>query len=255
MKKLLIGALIAALSCGGMAWASESGGHGGKPHWGYAGEGAPEHWGEMAPEFAACKDGQSQSPIDISVAEAEDVDLPVIDFSYQATPVKMVNNGHTIQVNYAPGSKITVAGQTYDLKQFHFHTLSENAVDGKLFPLEAHLVHADESGKLAVVGVLFDEGAANSVIEQLWTHMPALPNSDILVSNETVNVMEMLPESKDYYSWSGSLTTPPCTEGVKWMLLQQPMTVSAEQVKKFSELMHGHNNRPVQLLYGRTLQR
>ncbi len=252
MKKMLIGLLIAALGCGGMAWASEEAGHGEKPHWGYVGEGAPEHWGELSPEFAACKDGQSQSPIDVT--GAEDVDLPMIEFSYQAVPVHMVNNGHTIQVNYAPGSKITVDGKSYNLLQFHFHTLSENAIDGKLFPLEAHLVHADEAGKLAVVGVMFDEGAANPLIEQLWMRMPALANSDITVAGQSINVFSMLPEDKDYYSWEGSLTTPPCTEGVKWMLLKQPMTVSADQVKKFSVVMHGHNNRPVQPLYSRTLQ-
>ncbi len=255
MKKILVCmVMMAALVFGGTVWASEpaaGGGHGDKPHWGYVGEGGPAHWGDLNSEYAACKEGHSQSPIDIT--GALDIDQPPIQFSYQAVPLHLVNNGHTIKITYAPGSTITVNGQTYKLLQFHFHSQSENAVNGRLFPMEAHLVHADENGKLAVVGVMFEDGAANPFVEELWKYMPALANSTMNVSNESINVMNMLPVNKDYYSWEGSLTTPPCTEGVKWMLLKEPVTISEDQVKKLQMVMHGGNNRPVQPLYGRTI--
>jgi len=256
MKKWIV--LFAVLCLSTSAFASEkaehAGGHGGghgAVHWGYTGDGAPAHWGDLSPEFIACKEGKSQTPIDIT--GAVDVDQPVINFSYNPVDVSVINNGHAIQANYETGSSITVAGKTYKLLQFHFHNPSENVINGKYFPIEAHLVHKSDDGHLAVIAVMFDEGAANPVVETVWRYMPGKANSDITAPNETVNVMEMLPESKDYYGFDGSLTTPPCTEGVKWMVLKTPMTVSPAQVLKFQHIMQVENNRPLQPLNGRTI--
>ncbi|OHB33677.1 MAG: hypothetical protein A2X84_03245 [Desulfuromonadaceae bacterium GWC2_58_13] len=246
MKRWMV---LAALCLSTSAFASDAG-HGGV-HWGYTGEGAPEHWGDLAPEFAACKDGQSQTPIDLT--GMVDVDQPAINFSYGEVGVEVLNNGHSIQANYETGSSIEIDGKTYKLVQFHFHNPSENVIEGKYFPIEAHLVHKSDDGHLAVIAVMFVEGAANPVIETVWHYMPAKANSDTEAPNETLNVMDMLPESKAYYGFEGSLTTPPCTEGVKWMVLSTPMTVSPAQVLKFQHIMQVQNNRPLQPLNGRTI--
>ncbi len=246
-------AILTALLCAtvSVSWAGATGGHGdAAPHWGYEGAGAPEHWGSLDPAFSTCSIGESQSPI--NVTGGQDVDQPAIAFSYKATPIHMVNNGHTIKVDYAPGSTITVSGKTYNLLQFHFHTQSENAIEGKLFPMEAHLVHSDADGHLAVVGVMFADGAANPFIEQLWLRMPVAANSTMDIAG-SLNVETMLPESRDYYSWSGSLTTPPCSEGVAWMLLKQPVTIAPGQAAKLKRVMGGENNRPLQPLNGRVI--
>jgi carbonic anhydrase len=246
MKKVLFSVIAALFCCYGLALASGGGGH-----WGYAGEGGPEHWGDLSPQFAACKEGRKQSPVDLT--GMVDVELPAIEFAYGMVPLEVLNNGHTIQANYAAGSRIAVAGQTYDLLQFHFHSPSENTINGRSFPLEAHLVHKAADGRLAVVAVMFEEGATNAVLEKVWKVMPAEEGSVERAENESVSVDELLPASRDYYAFDGSLTTPPCTEGVKWMVLKQPMTVSPEQVQHFVHTLHGPNNRPVQPLYGRTV--
>ncbi|MEJ2200122.1 MAG: carbonic anhydrase family protein [Desulfuromonadaceae bacterium] len=262
MKKWMI---LAALCLSTTAFASDGGGHAaadsgshggghggghGAVHWGYTGDIGPAHWGDLAPEFSACKEGQSQTPINLT--GLVDIDLPPINFSYGEVGVAVLNNGHTIQANYETGSSIEVEGSTYKLIQFHFHNPSENVINGQSFPIEAHLVHKSDDGKLAVVTVMFEEGAANPVIDTVWRYMPAQANAD-KTSNETLNVMAMLPESKDYYSFTGSLTTPPCTEGVKWMILKTPMTVSAEQILKFQRVLGMANNRPLQPLNGRVI--
>lgn len=248
MKRYLVLALCLSLCLVGPAIASE--GNAAK-HWGYAGETGPAHWGDLNPEFKMCGVGQKQSPINI-VAAVEG-NLPELSFNYAETALELVNNGHTIKVNYAPGSSIQVGGDEYKLLQFHFHSLSENAVEGKLFPVEAHLVHANGAGELAVVGVLFDEGAANPLLEKLWRYTPSKANSTMSVAT-SVSVTELLPSSAAYYGFTGSLTTPPCTEGVRWMVLKQPVTASAEQIKKFRSFFGDHNtNRPVQPLNGRTV--
>lgn len=252
MKKLLLLLMITLLAGAGCAWAENTGhGEGHAAHWSYDGDTGPAHWGSMKPEFSACSQGKSQSPINI--VDVIDIELPAINFAYQATQIDLVNNGHTVQSNYAPGSSITVAGTRYELLQFHFHAKSENAVDGKRFPLEAHLVHKDAAGSLAVVGVLFDLGEANPALAQFWKNMPYA--NSVVQTYGTFNVLDLLPENKEYYSWSGSLTTPPCTEGVKWMLLTQPVTVSAKQVKTLEDHLGFFNNRPVQPLNGRDIQR
>ncbi|MBU0946840.1 MAG: carbonic anhydrase family protein [Proteobacteria bacterium] len=239
MKATVISAVGAGLLLVGTAWASGPG-----AHWGYSGHEAPEFWGDLSQDYAICKSGKNQSPIDLdSLIEAE---LSPIVFQYNAVPLNIVNNGHTVQVNYAPGSSITVDGHTYNLLQFHFHTPSENTVKGQFFAMEAHLVHSDDAGNLSVLGVMFEEGAANPFLDGIWVHMPEKAGVSKSLPEMTLNVADMLPANKSYYRFNGSLTTPPCSEGVKWMVFKNPVPVSKAQAEKFHTLMGGDNNRPVQ---------
>lgn len=239
MKTAIITSACAGMLMVGTAFA---GGHG--AHWGYSGHEGPEFWGDLSHDYAVCKSGRNQSPIDIAgLTESE---LSPIIFSYNSVPMSIVNNGHTVQVNYAPGSSITVDGKTFDLLQFHFHTPSENTVEGSSFPMEAHLVHADKDGSLAVVGVLFQEGMSNPFIETIWAYMPEKAGETKELPELKVNVEKMLPANKSYYRFNGSLTTPPCTEGVRWMVLKSPEPVSSSQTRRLNSVLGGDNNRPVQ---------
>jgi len=215
------------------------------PHWSYEGDGDPKHWGSLDPAFATCKMGHNQSPIDISHPKL--ADLPELRFAYEAVPLSIVNNGHTIMINYAPGSTLTVGNKTYALKQFHFHHPSEEHVNGKGFDMVAHLVHSDSDGHLAVVAILFKAGARNPLLETLWKNVP--PDLDKTIENSTVsvNVEELLPRQHGYYTYSGSLTTPPCTEGVTWYVLKSTSTLSDEQLATVIKL-YPHDNRPIQKL-------
>ena len=211
-------------------------------HWGYEGEAGPEAWARLDPAFAACS-GKNQSPIDLTgMIEA---DLDPIEFAYEAGGGEILNNGHTVQVNYAPGSTIQVDGRTFELKQFHFHAPSENHVDGKSFPMEAHFVHADKDGNLAVVALLFTEGAANTALPAAWAKMPKAAGEKNALP-EPFAAESLLPSRRDYFRFSGSLTTPPCTEGVRWLVLKKPASVSRAQVAAFAAALPHPNNRPVQ---------
>ena len=221
-------------------------------HWGYEGEGGPANWGKLDPKFKLCSEGKSQSPIDISSSE-ESKDLPDIQFNYNETAVKIVNNGHTIQVNYAAGSTVKLGDQEFDLLQFHFHTPSENKLNGAPLDMEMHLVHKDKSGNLAVVAVLFKKGAENAFLKKFWDHLPSDVNKEQSVDVQ-INATESLPESKSYYNFSGSLTTPPCSEGVNWNVMATPVEVSEEQFSKIHALIH-NNARPVQPLNGRVVKK
>jgi len=245
MKRQLFSIIAATLCFGGVAYAS------GGAHWSYSGEAGPGHWGELSHDYAACKEGRSQSPIDLT--GMVDIDLPAIDFSYGGTALEVLNNGHAIQANYAAGSSITVDGKTYELLQFHFHSPSENTINGHSFPLEAHLVHKNAEGQLAVIAVMFETGAANPAVGKVWEKMPAVAGETQSLPAGSVSALEILPEERSYYAFDGSLTTPPCTEGVKWMVLKQPMSITDEQLKAFQATMHGPNNRPVQPLHGRKI--
>lgn len=218
-------------------------------HFSYEGEAGPEHWATLSPAFEACGSGQRQSPINIKQA------LPAIQFDYKDTTLKLVNNGHTLQVNYPAGSKITVGDHSFDLLQFHFHAASENTLDGKQFPMELHLVHRDSSGKLGVVGVFMEEGSENATFQAILNNLPKEENQEESFSAVTLNAASLLPQNHQYYGFDGSLTTPPCTEGVEWRVLSTPIQVSKAQVDAFLKLFHGGNARPVQPLNGRTVQR
>lgn len=215
-------------------------------HWGYQGEGAPENWGTLKPEFALCGSGISQSPIDFN--KTYKTELEKIVFSYQETPLKIVNNGHSIQVNYEPGSTIIVDGETYELAQFHFHAPSEHTVNGQYYDMELHLVHKNMNNEIAVVGVFMKKGKENKLIQLLWDNVSSEIDKENVVSGVSVNASALLPKNMSYYHYYGSLTTPPCTEGVNWSVLKTPIEVSEAQIEKFRTIMGVDNNRPVQKL-------
>jgi carbonic anhydrase len=219
------------------------------PHWSYAGDTGPAQWGELNAEYAACAGGKQQSPINLQ--GQKDEDLTNIVFNYKPTEVEILNNGHTVEVEYAPGSTIEVNGKTYELKQFHFHSPSEHLLNGKVYAVEMHLVHKAADGSVAVVGVFMDEGAENAAFKPVWDHLPAKeqPATDAGVE---INAANLLPAEQMTFRYAGSLTTPPCTEGVNWFVMAAPVTVSKTQVDAFQKIFNG-NARPVQLLNDRAL--
>lgn len=231
-----VGLLAASLSFTALA--------GAEGHWGYTGEHGPEHWGHMKKEFATCASGKEQSPIDIG--DAAKGDLVKIDFNYKATAAKVLNNGHTIQVNFEPGNTIKIGSQTYNLLQYHFHSPSENTIQKKAYDMEVHLVHRNDNGELAVVGVMMQAGNSNAALEPVWTATPKEANKEVALTAQ-VNPGDLLPATQSFYHFKGSLTTPPCSEGVNWFVMKDPITVSADQVKAFVATV-GHNARPVQAL-------
>lgn len=194
--------------------------------------------------------GHNQSPIDINHAKL--ADLPELKFDYLAAPLSIINNGHTIMINYPSGSTLTVGNRTYTLKQFHFHHPSEEHENGKGFDMVAHLVHSDSDGNLAVVAVLFKAGAVNPLLETLWKNIPRELNKTTESSTVSVNAKGLLPSEHGYYSYGGSLTTPPCTEGITWYLLKSTSTLSDEQLATIAKL-YPHNNRPIQKLNHRVV--
>jgi carbonic anhydrase len=212
-------------------------------HWGYEGEGGPAYWGSLKPEYATCGSGLYQSPIDINNTIKASLDK--LAFSYKETPLKIINNGHSIQVNYEPGSTFTVDGQTYELLQFHFHAPSEHTVKGQFYDMEMHLVHKNSKNELAVVGVMLKKGTPNNIIQVLWDNIPSEVNKENAVTGISVNAAGLLPSNTGYYHYFGSLTTPPCSEGVNWSVLKTPIEVSEEQIAKFRSVMGVDNNRPV----------
>ena len=199
-----------------------------------------------------CSIGRNQSPID--VATSVKAELEPLRFDYLAGAAGIQNNGHTVQVDYAPGSTLTIDGKAFVLTQFHFHTPSENTFNGKRFPLEGHLVHADKDGNLAVVAVMFEDGAPNPLLASLWEAMPAKAGEKRPLP-AGVNAAALLPAERSYYRFEGSLTTPPCSEGVRWLVLKSPVSASRAQVQQFAAALPGPNNRPVQPLNARVVLR
>ncbi len=225
--------------------------------WSYVGGNGPAHWGEISPEFSECKTGVNQSPVDLG--HLVDAKLPKIAFSYYAPPRKIINNGHTVQVTTGANNKIMIDDDIFELKQMHFHSPSEHTINGKHFPLEAHFVHKDKSGHIAVVAVMFHIDKPNHSIATLWDQVPGLIGETATLKPPTgtcglapeVGACGLLPRKKDYVRYSGSLTTPPCSEGVIWIVLKKTMSVSKEQVLAFRRGMTHPNNRPVQPLNAR----
>jgi carbonic anhydrase len=220
-------------------------------HWEYEGKTGPEHWAELDPKFEACKTGHAQSPIDIDKID-KSPEHP-IELHYQKSPLTLINTGHTIQVNYAPGSTLVVDGKTYKLLQFHFHTPSEHTVHHKSFPMEMHLVHKGEDGQLGVLAVMVKKGKENRFLKDVWDHFPTEKNKEVSVPSTQLEVAGALPENHHYYHYLGSLTTPPCSENVNWMVLTTPIEASGAQLKKFHALFK-KNNRPVQALHDRHVE-
>jgi carbonic anhydrase len=239
--RTLVASILVVLAVPAASLASEHGG----THWGYSGEQGPEHWGGV------CHSGKNQSPIDLD--HLVDRDLKPLQFHYKDGGYRVVNNGHAVQVDFNPGSELTLDGRKYTLKQLHFHAPSENTIDGKRFPLEAHLVHADANGQLAVVAVMFESGADNAWLEGLSKNVPMKADSENALA-KTVSAWTLLPSDQDYYRFSGSLTTPPCTEGVRWLVLKHPVTASAAEIEHLHAAVGFDNARPVQLLNDRVVQ-
>jgi carbonic anhydrase len=212
-------------------------------HWSYDGkkDGATQ-WGTLTDTFEACSEGLNQSPINLSsFIEAE---LPAIKFTYALKSNEILNNGHTVQVNIDAGSSISVDGIDFEVKQVHFHTPSENNINGKSFPLEAHFVHASKEGKLAVIAVMFEEGAENKALQGFWDNMPMNAGDKTALIQD--NIAMLLPTDRDYYRFNGSLTTPPCSEGVRWLVMKKSITLSKAQIATFQKVMKTPNNRPLQ---------
>lgn len=218
-----------------------------KPHWSYTGSTGPSAWGNMDPEFKSCKEGKFQSPIDITTANV--TSIKPITFNYQPSDFKMLDNGHTIQANFAPGNFADIRGETYELLQMHFHTTSEHTVKGKSYPLELHLVHKNKEGKLAVVGVFMELGKANSDLDTIWSNIPKEKNKEF-ATNAKLNPLAFIPNNRSYYNYVGSLTTPPCSEGVNWNVFHTPVKISTKQLDFFKK-MYVVNSRPVQPVWGR----
>ena len=220
-----------------------------KAHWGYAGEVGPAHWSTLNPEYALCASGACQSPIDIVRPEPRDLDNPVFD--YLASAISIINNGHTIQVNYDAGSNVTIDGTRFELVQFHFHAPSEHRVNGKPYPAELHLVHKSADGMLAVVGLLITAGRENAALAPVFSQLPATAGPASKAAG-TVNAADILPAAHTSFRYGGSLTTPPCSERVSWTVLSTPIEMSPAQIQAFTSLYSG-NNRPVQPLNSRAV--
>lgn len=219
-------------------------------HWGYEGAGGPENWSNLDPNNKLCATGQRQSPIDIK--DGIKVDLEPIKFNYRPSTFRVIDNGHTIQVEVGDSS-ITLTGKTYELVQFHFHRPSEEKVNGQRFDMVAHLVHKADDGQLAVVAVLLERGNENPFIQTLWNNLPLEKNSSVSPPSLTIDPASLLPTSRNYYTYMGSLTTPPCTEGVLWLVMKQPAQVSTDQINIFSRL-YRNNARPIQPASGRLIK-
>ena len=218
-------------------------------HWDYKGTAGPAAWGGLKPEFSLCNTGQRQSPIDIRGGLA--VDLDPVRFDYQASRFGVIDNGHTVQVNLAAGNAIEVGGKRFELLQFHFHRPSEERIDGRQFEMSLHLVHKDDQGRLAVVALLFDKGQSHPVLQKVWNNLP-LERNEEAAARVPLEMNELLPADRRYFTFMGSLTTPPCSEGVQWIVMRQPVTLTAEQIEIFAHI-YPMNARPVQSASGRRI--
>ena len=221
-------------------------------NWSYTGETGSDFWGEIDPEFLTCKVGEAQSPINVESAINSDIGNLTLD--YQDTPLQIAQNGQTIRVDYQPGSSLTLDNQVYELLQFHFHQPSEHLISGKVFKMEAHFVHQNRvTGDLVVLAVLMSQGKINTALERIWQKIPFGIDSESEVSDLVFNALQLLPANKSqYYRYQGSLTTPPCSEIVTWLILKQPIEVSQLQISRFMSVI-GTNARPIQALNKRSI--
>lgn len=251
-RRMLMRGVLACACCikAGAAVAADASAHGSAAaHWSYEGEGSPEHWGDLQADFKVCQLGVEQTPIDLSNGIKGDAGSVVYD--YKPLPLRILNNGHTIQVNADPGSACTVGGTRFELLQFHFHHPSEHLLAGKGFDLECHFVHKSATGTLAVTGVFVRLGAANAAMKAVFDSMPAKEGPEVRVDS-MIDIAAVLPKSGGYFRYMGSLTTPPCSEGLTWTVHKEPIEASADQIQKFAALFP-KNARPVQKLNHRFL--
>jgi carbonic anhydrase len=247
----LVMSVVAIITLGAQA------GH--EKHWGYEDNAetvGPAKWATL-PGDATCGTGTQQTPIDLVSASAKPQDLPDLVFNYKPSHLSVLNNGHTEQMTYDPGSTLGRAGSapTWNLAQFHFHAPSEHTLDGQSFPMEVHLVHVDAAGKpVAVVGVFIKAGRENAGLAKAFQMLPAKEGDKNEPAGATVNADSVLPADRTFFTYPGSLTTPPCTEGLTWFVLKAPIELSQAQINAFTRLEHlGHTNRPIQSLGRRTV--
>lgn len=220
------------------------------PHWSYEGKAGPENWGSLSNEFSTCKTGRFQSPIDIR--DVVNANLPPLSLDFHSAAESLVNNGHTLQVTVDDEDEFQLDQKAFILRQYHFHTPSENLINGKRYPLEAHFVHAAADGELAVVAVMFEVGAENSALNPILENIPAEQNH-VVPLNKRFDLRPLFPNDLHYYRFSGSLTTPPCTEGLRWVVMKKPVSLSATQLAHFQRALAHSNNRPIQPLDGRLI--
>ena len=230
-------------------------------HWTYSGEEGPAHWGDLDPVYNLCAGGKSQSPVNIEQSAAKGSSSWKLDYKTTSLQIahhehidEILNNGHTIQVTVDEGSTLTLNGKVYHLKQFHFHTPSEHTINGQQAPMEMHWVHQSDDAALAVMSVLFKESAtANKDYEALIANLPAQKGQKLEIEDLNLDLDVHLPDDNFAWHYTGSLTTPPCTENVQWLVLREQIPLSKEQINAFSSRI-GPNNRPVQPLNDRVIQ-
>ncbi|MTD39620.1 carbonic anhydrase [Erwinia sp. CPCC 100877] len=220
------------------------------PHWSYEGKGGPENWGDLSDSFVTCKTGKFQSPVDIH--NTIDAKLPPLHLDFHTVAETLVNNGHSIQITVDDEDDFQLDNETFVLRQYHFHAPSENMIDGKRYPLEAHFVHTNDKGEIAVLAVMFTVGAENSALTPIIESIPKEKNRVVPVAKR-FDMTPLFPADLHYYRFSGSLTTPPCTEGVRWLVLKDTVTLSREQLSAFQKALEHNNNRPVQPIDGRMI--
>jgi carbonic anhydrase len=218
--------------------------------WSYEGESGPANWSKINADWAKCGTGNRQSPIDLR--DGIKVNLEQISFDYHPSSFSEVNNGHTIQVTVGGGNFITVGNMVYELQEFHFHRPSEEKINGKGTEMVIHLVHKSAEGKIAIVAVLLERGQPHRLMQTIWDNLP-LEKFDTVAPSIVLDPTDALPERRDYFTYMGSLTEPPCTEGVLWMVFKQPMQASPAQMALFSRL-YPLNARPVQPTAGRMVK-
>jgi carbonic anhydrase len=226
-----------------------------KTPWDYEGPRGAEHWSTLDPAYALCNTGKQQSPIDIRGTKK--AQLPPLRFEHINEPVGyVINNGHTIRIDYhdaaGTGSFLVVGEKRHQLTQFHFHRPAEERVRGKQYDMVLHLMHKADDGEVVGVAVFLKEGHANATIQQVWDYMPE-KEGQRAAPGASLDPAGMLPPNTGYYLYTGSQTAPPCSEGIKWIVLKTPMNVSAAQIKAFAAL-YPHDVRPLQPLYGRVVQ-
>ena len=219
-------------------------------HWAYEGRGGPENWGKLDPANTLCDNGKRQSPIDIR--DGIRVDLTPINFSYRPSHFRIIDNGHTIQAGVSD-NRISLLGKDYELIQLHFHRPSEERINGRNFDMVAHLVHKAYDGQIAIVAVLMERGTEHPLVQTLWNYLPLERHVDVYPPGVAIDLNQLLPEKRDYITYMGSLTTPPCSEGVLWLVMKTPIQVSPEQIAIFARL-YPNNARPVQPLNGRLIK-
>ncbi len=219
-------------------------------NWGYIGKNGTDTWGSLSPQFQACSMGKNQSPVNLT--DAIIAELPQIFINYQSSPLHIINNGHTVQVNYDSGSVMHFRNQTFELLQFHFHAPSEHLMNGKAYDMELHLVHRDKSGLLAVLAVFLQIGLENSVLKSIWQSIPKMSETEKTIEQVTINAQELLPKNQEICQYTGSLTTPPCSEGVTWLVFKNPIELSLAQFEQFTSIV-AKNARPTQPLNARLI--